>query len=214
MNEDYFTIALPAGRLAQESIAFFQQAGLTNIEIPAEGRSLLLTDPKQRLCLILARGQDVPTIVLQGGADVGITGRDILDEGNYDLTIPLQLNFGHCRLSFAAQQERSSRLKGKGYLRVATKYPRLAADYFYHCGLNCEIIKMHGSVEIAPALGIADCIVDLVSSGQTLRDNGLVELATIAHYCAVLVVSRSSYALKTERIAKLLHHLQQALSNG
>ena len=132
-------------------------------------------------------------------------------EGDYDLSVPFELNFGKCRLSLASLPERAEELFQKSHLRVATKYPRLAADFFYRSGMSCEIIKLHGSVEIAPLLSIADCIVDLVSSGRTLKENGLVEARSILEFCAVLVVNQSAYALKTELLSQLFTKFQKQL---
>jgi len=211
-----FTIALPAGRLAEESIDFFERAGIADFgDIPREGRSLTFFDAERRYRILLVRSQDVPTYVLQGGADAGITGRDVLEEGGYDqLTAPLELGFGKCRLSLAAEENRVEEIRRRSHLRVATKYPRLAMDHFYRHGVSCEVIKLHGSIEIAPVLGLADCIVDLVSTGATLRANGLAEMETILESEAVLVVNRRAYALQTERIQRMLGSFREALAPG
>ena len=166
---------------------------------------------KKKIRVLLVRSQDVPTYVLQGGADAGITGRDVLMEGAYDLTVPFELGFGKCRLSVASLPENSKGLFQKSHLRVATKYPRLAADFFYRFGMSCEIIKLHGSVEIAPLLSLADCIVDLVSTGATLKENGLVEVHSILEFCAVLLVNRSSYALQRELLSQIFAKIQKQL---
>ena len=156
----------------------------------------------------MVRNQDVPTYVLQGGADAGITGRDVLAERGYDLTVPLELNFGHCRLSLAAISERAPDLLNNPHLRVATKYPRLAMDFFYKKGLSCEVIKLYGAIEIAPIMGMADCIVDLVSTGATLKANGLQEMEIIMESSAILVANRAAYALQTEKLNLLLNKLR------
>lgn len=211
-SSSFFTIALPAGRLADESIEFFERAGIADFQsIPREGRSLTFFDADRRYRILLVRSQDVPTYVLQGGADAGITGRDVLEEGAYDLTAPLELGFGACRLSLAVERHRTEEIGRRSHLKVATKYPRLAMDYFYRRGVSCEVIKLHGSIEIAPVLGLADCIVDLVSTGATLKANGLVEVETILESEAVLVVNRRAYALQTERIQLLLRSFRAAL---
>ncbi len=210
-DERPLTIALPAGRLAEESIDFFARAGLADFDLPKGGRSLTFLDSTGRYQILLVRSQDVPTYVLQGGADAGITGRDVLAEGGYDLTVPLELNFGYCRLSLAALEKDASELKSLPHLRVATKYPRLAQDFFFRNGISCEVIKLHGSIEIAPVLGMSDCVVDLVSTGGTLRANGLVEMDTILESSAVLVVNRSAYALQTRRINLMISRFRDAL---
>lgn len=203
-----FTIALPAGRLADESIEFFRKSGLAEFYIPPKTRELIFFDSKKQYRIVLVRSKDVPTCVLQGGADAGITGRDVLAERGYDLTVPLQLGFGRCRLSLASPDGSESKIFEKPHLKVATKYPRLATDYFFRKGISCEVIKLYGSVEIAPALGLADCIVDLVSTGSTLKANGLTELEQIMESTAMLVVNRSAYALQTERINLMLDKLR------
>ena len=210
-DERPLTIALPAGRLAEESIDFFARAGLAEFNLPKGGRSLTFLDSTGRYQILLVRSQDVPTYVLNGGADAGITGRDVLAEGGYDLTVPLELSFGYCRLSLAALEADATRIKELPHLRVATKYPRLTQDFFFRNGMSCEVIKLHGSIEIAPVLGMADCIVDLVSTGGTLKANGLVEMDTILHSSAVLVVNRSAYALQTARIQLMLSRFREAL---
>lgn len=190
-----FTFALPAGRLGIESTNFFRKSGLCSIDIPEGSRELSFTDAAGRFRVILVRPADVPACILQGGAHAGITGKDVLFEGAYDVTTPVELGFGRCRLSVAAPVSSHDLLDGR-HVRAATKYPVLAMNYFFQKGISCEIIKLHGSVEIAPALNLADCIVDLVSTGSTLKANGLVELETILESEAVLAVGRFAYALE------------------
>ncbi len=209
---DYFTIAFPTGRLAEESLSFLRRSGLAEFDSLPEGRGLTFWDKDKRFRILLVRSQDVPTYVLQGGADAGITGRDIIMEGAYDVTIPLEFNFGKCRLSVAALSEMSNGLFKKSHLRVATKYPRLAADFFYSSGISCEIIKLHGSIEIAPLLCLSDCIVDLVSTGQTLKENNLIEVCTIDYFSTVLIVNRCAYALHTQQISKIIEKFRKLLA--
>ena len=197
-------------------MVFLNSLDLRNLTLCQMAVSCLF-GTKKKIRVLLVRSQDVPTYVLQGGADAGITGRDVLMEGAYDLTVPFELNFGKCRLSVASLPERwenAKELFQKPHLRVATKYPRLAANFFYRSGMSCEIIKLHGSVEIAPLLSLADCIVDLVSTGATLRENGLVELYSILEFHAVLVVNRSCYALQTELLSQLFEKFQKELKSS
>lgn len=207
-----FTIALPSGRLGEQSVEFFRNSGFADFQIPDETRELSFEDVTGKYRIVLVRNQDVPTYVLGGGADAGITGRDVMAERGYDLTIPLELGFGECHLAVASPSETSDQIFKKPHLRVATKYPTLAMDYFFSKGLSCEIIKLHGSIEIAPRLGLADCVVDLVSTGNTLRANGLVELDTVLHSSAVLVVNRSAYALQTESVTDLIQRFSSLLA--
>lgn len=208
-----FTFALPAGRLAIESTRFFHESGLCSIQIPEGSRELAFTDTTGRFRVILVRPADVPTCILQGGAHAGITGKDVLLEGDFDLTTPVELGFGRCRLSVAAPQNAQDVLSRK-HVRAATKYPVQAMNYFFQKGISCEIMKLHGSVEIAPALKLADCIVDLVSTGSTLRANGLVELDTILESEAVLAIGRFAYALEPEIVHQVLTSFRRHLSNG
>jgi len=197
-----FTFALPAGRLAIESTRFFHESGLCSINIPEGSRELAFADESGKFRVILVRPADVPACILQGGAHAGITGKDVLLEGDFDLTTPVELGFGRCRLSVAAPA--GAKVLESRHLRVATKYPVCAMNYFFQKGISCEIIKLHGSVEIAPALKLADCIVDLVSTGSTLRANGLVELDTVLESEAVLAVGRFAYALESETVHQVL----------
>ncbi len=213
-QKDFFTIALPSGRLGEESVEFFRRSKFATFNIPEKSRELSFFDTTGRYRIILVRNQDVPTYVLGGGADAGITGRDVMAERGYDLTLPLELGFGACRLAVASRNEDVAGLFDRPHMRVATKYPRLAMDYFYRRGMSCEIIKLHGSIEIAPHLGLADCIVDLVSTGNTLKANGMRELEIILESSAVLVVNESAYALQTERMQNLLKSFREALANA
>ncbi len=213
MKEDgIFTIALPSGRLAEESLTFFQKIKLAEFESLPEGRELVLWDKTRQFRVLLVRSQDVPTYILQGGADIGITGRDVLMEGSHDLTLPFELDFGKCYLAVASLPGVSSNLFKKSHIRVATKYPRIAADFFYRSGLSCDIIKLHGSVEIAPMLSLSDCIVDIVSTGSTLKENGLVEVCHIMDFCAVLAVNRRAYALQTKKLSEIFDKLRHEIN--
>lgn len=209
-----FTIALPAGRMAEESIEFFKKANVANFDLTENGRALSVLDETGKFRILLVRNQDVPVCVLQGGADIGVTGRDVLAERGYDLTVPLELGFGKCRLSIATTSEMQDKLFKKGHIRVATKYPKLTKDYFFKRGLSCEVMKMHGSVEIAPLADMSDCIVDLVSTGNTLKANGLVELDVILYSSAMLVANRAVYALHFETMRGILSQVRNTRDNG
>ncbi|MBX7056957.1 MAG: ATP phosphoribosyltransferase [Leptospirales bacterium] len=198
--------------MADESIEFFERAGFARFSKPRQDRSLAFLDDSGKIRAVLVRSQDVPTYVLQGGAHAGITGRDVLEEGAYDLTAPLELGFGQCRLALAAPAERAAELLQSSHLRVATKYPRLAMDYFFKRGVSCEVIKLHGSIELAPTLGLSDCIVDLVSTGATLKANGLREIETILQSQATLTIRRAAYALDAAFIQDLLSSFRSALA--
>lgn len=205
-----FTIALPSGRMSEESLEFFARIGFARFSGPSS-RELSFFDETGTVRILLVRNQDVPLCLLHGGAEAGVCGRDVILEHRYDLTVPVSLPFGYCRLSIAAPSIQAEALFRLPHIRVATKYPHLAYRWFHERGLSCEIIKMHGSIEVAPLMGIADCIVDLVSTGNTLRANGLVELETIQESTALLLVNRSAYALSNSLIMELIRKSRLAI---
>ncbi|MFN3604892.1 MAG: ATP phosphoribosyltransferase [Leptonema sp. (in: bacteria)] len=209
-KKNELSIVLPSGRLSKESIDFLNQIGYSNCSFPENSRELVFYDKIQNVKFILVRNQDVPLIVLNGGGNVGICGKDILFENNYNLTYPIPLPFGFCRLSLAIPKEiTKEKIFKKRHIRVATKYPNLTKDYFFKRGINAEIIKLHGSIEISPLLNIADCIVDLVSTGRTLLENGLVEIEVILESSAVLIINRSSYYIWNQKILELIQLIKQ-----
>lgn len=205
-----FTIALPAGRMSEESLEFFEKIGFARFSGPTS-RELSFLDESGRVRVLLVRNQDVPLCLLYGGAEAGVCGRDVVLENSYDITLPVALPFGHCRLSVACAVERKEDLFRSPHLRAATKYPHLAGRWFNERGISCEIIKMHGSIEVAPVIGIADCIVDLVSTGNTLRANGLVEVEVIQESTALLLVNRSAYALRNDLVMDLIRRARSGL---
>lgn len=206
------TFALPKGRLAEEALGLFEKAGITRFQIPEASRELVFQDSERQHRYLLVRAQDVGTYVEKGLADVGILGKDVLAEKGYQVYQSLDLKFGYCRLSVAARGDNPDVLN-KAWLKVATKYVNLAEDYFHGQGLNAHIIKLYGSVELAPLLGFCDCIVDLVSTGGTLRANGLVEMETIMESTARLIVSRPALSLKTTAIREIFDRVGAALEN-
>lgn len=192
------TLALPKGRLAEETIQLLIDKEWMTAVPDEKTRELAFIDPLEKIKVLYVKPQDVPTYVAECAADAGVTGWDVLIEENSDLLIPLDLKIGHCRLSLAADQSFSLE-KQIGKIKVATKYPRLARQFFFSKGLNCEIIKLYGSIELAPLCGLADCIVDLVSTGATLKANGLQEKQIILESTARLVFNRASlYRRRTE----------------
>lgn len=203
-------VALPKGRLSDDTLALFARAGLP---VPADfGRRLLVDSADGSMRYLLAKPADVPTYVEYGAADVGICGLDVLREGRRDVYEPLLLPFGHCRLSLAGPANRpDSPLRYESQPRVATKFPNLAGAFFRDRGVNAEIIELSGSVELGPLVGLADLIVDLVDSGATLRANGLAELRVIMHSQAVLIANRAAYRLKAAAVQPLIARLAAAL---
>jgi len=196
------TIAIAKGRLQTEALALLARAGLRLADEARLSRRLAIEDESERYRFIFVKPADVPVYVEHGIADCGIVGRDVLLESEADLLQPLTLGIGRCRIVVAAPNSNLS--NGFGMLRVATKYPRIAAKHFGQHGQPVEIIELSGSVELAPVLGLADCIVDLVETGTTLRENGLQIVEVIAKSSARFVVNRASYQLKAKFVSNLL----------
>lgn len=206
------TIALAKGRLQDEAFALFRRVGVAVSDEALSSRRLLVDDESGRYSFILVKPGDVPVYVEYGVADAGICGCDVLMESQADVHEPLDLGFGRCRLVVAGRSESASR----GYnplatARVATKYPRVTADYFQRRGVPVELIQLSGSVELAPVLGLSEHIVDLVETGRTLSDNGLVVIDTVAESTARLIVNRASYHLKRVAIATLIDTLKAGI---
>jgi ATP phosphoribosyltransferase len=205
------TIALSKGKLLDEAMVLFQHAGYSCPELSEESRKLVFTCRDSETALLIVRPTDIPTYVEYGAADAGIVGKDVLLEQEPDIYEPLDLGFGFCRISVAALkgQERRQRLSSK--LRVATKYPNITQRYFNQQGIPVEIIKLYGSIELAPVVGLADRIVDLVSSGNTLKANNLTEVEVIAESTARLIINRASLKTKYVPITDLIARLKKAL---
>lgn len=203
------TIAIAKGRLQAETLDLLSLAGLGLSSETIASRRLAVEDESGRYRLIIVKPADVPVYVEHGIADCGIVGRDVLLELEPDLLQPLSLNIGACRIVVAATQ--NSPPSQAGILRVATKYPRIAARYFGSRGVAIELIQLSGSVELASVLGLADCIVDLVETGTTLRENGLKIIEVIAESTARLVVNRASYQLKVDAVGQLVQSFEQIM---
>jgi ATP phosphoribosyltransferase len=206
------TIAIAKGRLQTETLDLLSRAG---ISIPSEmlaSRRLAVEDESGRYRFIFVKPDDVPVYVEHGIADCGVVGRDVLLESEADVLQRLTLEIGGCQMVIAASGDLP--LSGYGRLRVATRYPRITAQHFGSRGLSVEIIELSGSVEVAPLLGLADCIVDLVQTGRTLRENGLRIVEVIAESTARLVINRASYQLKAEAVAGLIDSLSERGPQG
>ena len=203
------TLAVPKGRVIRALAPLFRRAGIDPTPLESDDRRLIRESDDKSLRFLLLKPDDVPTYVEYGTADLGVSGRDVLRERAYDLYQPLDLNVGRCRLVVAGP-------RGAGIPsvpRIATKYPRAAAEHFASKGIQAEIIYVQGSVELAPLVGLSDLIVDLVESGATLRDNDLVEMETIAQVSSVLVANRSLYKLRHAEIQPLVERLRAALQS-
>ncbi len=215
-ERDPLVVAVGKGRLFEETLRLFERIGydVEPVRRAVAERRMLASERTGRLRFLLARDRDVPTYVEHGVADVGIAGRDVLWESGADVLVPLLL--GHlmpasrCRLVLAgprAWQERNLRLAHN--LRVATKYPNVAREYVWRRGLSAEVLGLSGNVELAPASGLADLIVDIVQTGTTLRENDLVELETILDVEACLIVNRAAQKLRPNEIQALVEALEQ-----
>jgi ATP phosphoribosyltransferase len=211
----YLTIALSKGRLAELSLGYFENMGIDVREIRTNTRKLVFTDDKSMTKIFLAKPGDVPTYVDYGVADIGIVGRDTLLEEGRDFYEVLNLGFGACKMVLAGPKSMVGKLDTTVIKRVATKYPRIAKDYFYHVRKeSVEIIKLNGSVELAPLVGLSDVIVDLMETGTTLKENGLAVLAVIADISARLIVNRVSMKMENARIGPLIDNLARELQWG
>jgi ATP phosphoribosyltransferase len=217
MNGDsimkYITIALAKGRLAKQTLALLEQTGITCEEMKdKETRKLIFVNEELGLKFFLSKTSDVPTYVEYGAADIGVVGSDtILEEGRKVLEV-LDLGLGKCDMCVAGPASAKELLKKNQVIRVASKYPQIAKDYFYNVKhQTVEIIKLNGSVELAPIVGLSEVIVDIVETGSTLRANGLEVLEKICPLSARVIVNEASMKLQRERITKLIKDLKQAL---
>ena len=199
------TVALSKGKLLTGTEALFRRAALPFPE--GEGRKLVVA--LDGLRFLFVKDGDVPTYVEYGVADCGVAGRDVLLEAAPDVYEPLDLGFGRCRL-VVARPLASAGAPRAATARVATKYPRVASAHFLEHGVSVEIVKLSGSVELAPGLGLADCIVDVVETGRTLVENGLVPVEDVAHSTARLIVNRASYHARRQEVSALLDRLRKA----
>jgi ATP phosphoribosyltransferase len=205
------TIAIAKGRMQESALALLARAGIRLSETAVNSRRLALMDETGQYRFIFAKPADVPVYVEHGIADCGVVGRDVLLESQADLLLPLDLGIARCRIVVAAADAQAL-TKVQGMIRVATKYAQIANAHFGARGIPVEIIQLSGSVELAPALGLADMIVDLVETGQTLRENGLTVVEEIAESTGRLVVNRASYQLKAVEIGSLVQALELTLN--
>ena len=212
-DAQYLTVALTKGRLAKTTLALFEKAGYdTSCVTAADSRRLIFTDEKNRVRYFLAKGPDVPTYVAYGAADLGVSGRDTILEEGRPLYEVLDLKTGCCRMCVCGPESARALLDSGKMVRVATKYPEVAKDYFYNqCHRNVEIIRLSGSIELAPIVGPSEVIVDIVETGATLRENGLCVLETITDLSARVVVNQVSLTMKRDRIETMIRALRKAV---
>ena len=212
----YLTFALGKGRLAKKTLELFEQIGITCEEMKdKDTRKLIFVNEDLKLRFFLAKGPDVPTYVEYGAADIGIVGRDTILQEARNIYEVLDLGFGKCRMCVCGPESARDLLQHHEQIRVATKYPKIAKDYFYNKKhQTVEIIKLNGSIELAPIVGLADVIVDIVETGSTLRENGLAVLEEVCPLSARMVVNPVSMKMEQERISKLITDLRQVMSEG
>ncbi|MGL4521164.1 MAG: ATP phosphoribosyltransferase [Bacilli bacterium] len=204
-------IALPKGRIFEEAVELFHDSGFPVYDVFKDTRKLHAYIPELDVSLILAKPMDVPTYVWHGVADIGVCGSDVLSETPYAVYELLDLKISQCRMSVAGV---SGHVPTGSMPKIATKYPKTATEYYRTLGKQVEIIPLNGSIELAPILGLSDYIVDIVSTGKTLLDNGLVETEWIADVSSRLIANRASYRMKQKRIEELVTLLQTSLSKG
>ena len=210
----YLTFALGKGRLAKKTLELFEQIGITCEEMKdKDTRKLIFVNEELKLRFFLAKGPDVPTYVEYGAADIGIVGKDTILEEGRNIYEVLDLGFGKCRMCICGPEEARDLLQHHELIRVATKYPHIAKDYFYNKKhQTVEIIKLNGSIELAPIVGLSEGICDIVETGSTLRENGLTVLEEVCPLSARMVVNQVSMKMENERITKLISDLKNVIN--
>ena len=209
---DYLTVALAKGRLAEMAMDIFAAIGMDCLEMKEKTRKLIFTDEKNKMKFILVKASDVPTYVEYGAADIGIVGKDTLLEDSRNLYEMVDLGFGKCKMAVCGPKELKGKLGSITDLRVASKYPNIALRYFQdEKGQTIEIIKLNGSVELAPLVGLSDVIVDIVETGKTLKENGLDVLEDVSELSARFVVNKVSMKMEKERIMDIVTKFQNII---
>ena len=217
MNDGYLTFALAKGRLANKTLELLEKLGITCEEMKdKDSRKLIFVNEEQKLKFFLSKGPDVPTYVEYGAADIGVVGRDTIMEENRRVYEVLDLGFGRCRMCVCGPESAGELLRHHERIRVATKYPLIAKEYFYNKKhQTVDIIKLNGSVELGPIVGLSDVIVDIVETGGTLKENGLGVLEEICPLSSRMIVNPVSMRMEYERISGLIHRLKEfAGENG
>ena len=206
-------IALSKGRIFNETLPLFEKAGITPVEDPEKSRKLIIASTESDVQFLIVRASDVPTYVQHAGADIGVVGKDVLMEhGGEGVLEPIDLNIAKCRLMVAGYPDTD--LNSARRFRVATKFTDCARQHFAACGRQVEIIKLYGSMELAPLVGLADLIVDVVDTGSTLKANGLVPLEHISDISSRLIVNRASMKVQHTRIHEILARLESAVNES
>ena len=209
----YLTFALAKGRLAKTTLSYLEQIGIEMEEMKdPDTRKLIFVNEDLKIKMFLSKASDVPTYVEYGAADIGVVGKDTILEEGRKLYEVMDLGFGKCRMCVCGPENARELLKHQQLIRVASKYPNIAKDYFNNMKhQTVEIIKLHGSVELAPIVGLSEVIVDIVETGTTLKENGLMVLEEICPLSARVVVNQVSMKMKNERITQILNDLKKVL---
>ncbi len=209
------TLALSKGRIFDETLPLLRAAGIEVLEDPEQSRKLILPTSQSDVQIVMVRASDVPTYVQYGGADLGVVGKDtLLETGVQGLYVPLDLNIARCRVSVAVREgfDYEAAVKQGSRLKVATKYVNIAREFFASKGVHVDLIKLYGSMELAPLVGMADAIVDLVSTGGTLKANKLIEVERIMDISSRLVVNQTALKLKREPIRQIIDAMAAAVA--
>ena len=214
MSSNMITLALSKGRIFDETLPLLAAAGIEVLEDPEKSRKLILPTNRPEVRVVLVRATDVPTYVEYGGADIGVTGKDtLIEHGGQGLYQPLDLRIAKCRVSVAVRNDfdYAQAVKQGSRLKVATKYTGIARDFFASKGVHVDMIKLYGSMELAPLTGLADAIVDLVSTGNTLKANNLIEVERIMDISSYLVVNQAALKLKQAPLRRIIDAFASAI---
>ncbi|SEO87603.1 ATP phosphoribosyltransferase [Propionispora vibrioides] len=212
---EYLTIALPKGKLFEPSANLLAELGYTAEGLSENSRKLVIVNEAKKIKFIITKTADLPTYVEYGAADIGIIGKDVLLEEAKHVYELVDLKFGYCRLMVAVPQAlKQEKFSDYAHMRVATKYPNIAERFFHSMGIQVEIIKLNGSIELAPMVGLAEMIVDIVETGRTLKENQLIEVAQIEPATARFIANRVSFKMKFDRINQLTKDLQELVTRG
>ncbi|MDD6120702.1 MAG: ATP phosphoribosyltransferase [Selenomonadaceae bacterium] len=212
-DQDYLTVALPKGKLFGLSADLFARIGYTAEGLSDKSRKLVISNDEKKIRFIVSKTADVPTYVEYGAADIGIIGKDVLVESQKDVYELLDLGFGKCHVMMAVPKAaKREKLADYAHTRVATKFPHIAAQFFSQYGMQMEYIKLNGSIELGPIVGLSESIVDIVETGTTLKENNLEEIAYIMDATARLIANRVSFKLKFDRINTMVQDLRQVLA--
>lgn len=213
--DEYITIALPKGKLFDKAVNMLAKVGYSAENVVEDSRKLVISNDETKVRFIIAKTVDVPTYVEYGAADIGIIGKDVLNEQGKDVVELLDLDFGRCRLMMAVPEAtRRANLTDYAHTRAATKYPNCAKRYFDKLGIQVELIKLNGSIELGPIVGLSESIVDIVETGTTLRENKLVEIDSLFTATARLIANRASFKLKFARLHKLVEDLRVVVAEN